>query len=142
MAISAYSDKYSVTQVKSEAYSDFYTNIDKNYGTKDLARLTNEDAVIRSLKNIILTKKGERPFFPEFGCNITGLLFENFTSFTQKTLEAEIRTAVENFEPRIKTIKVVVNDQSDRNAVTLDLYFTLINRSDTLSVSFLLSRIR
>lgn len=142
MAISAYSDKYSVTQVKSEAYSDFYTNIDKNYGTKDLARLTNEDAVIRSLKNIILTKKGERPFFPEFGCNITGLLFENFTSFTQKTLEAEIRTAVENFEPRIKTIKVVVNDQSDRNAVTLDLYFTLINRPDTLSVSFLLSRIR
>lgn len=142
MAVSSFSDKYTVTQVKPERYSDFYTNLDKNFGTKDLARLTDEDSVIRSLKNIVLTRKGERPFFPEFGCNITSLLFENFNEFSKKTLETEIKTAVENFEPRIKTIKVVINDQSDINSTTLDMFFTLINRTDTLSVSFLLSRIR
>ncbi len=142
MAVTTYADKFTVTQLQSERYSDIYTNFDKNFGTGDLARLTNEEAVIRSLKNIVLTRKGERPFFPEFGCNLTGLLFENLTEFTKKAIETEIVTAIENFEPRVRTVKVTVNDESDRNSVTLDLYFTLINSIEPLSVSFLLSRIR
>lgn len=141
MAVS-YADKFTTTPLYNERYSDFRTNFDKNFGTGDIARLTNEDSIYTSLKNIVFTRKGERPFFPEFGCNITAILFENYTRFTRKALETEVRTAIENFEPRVTVLKVLVNGNPDNNSVDLELYFTILNRPETYSVSFLLSRIR
>ena len=141
MAVS-YADKFTTTTLYNERYSDFRTNFDRNFGTGDLARVTNEESIYTSLKNIVFTRKGERPFFPEFGCNITSVLFENYNRFTQRTIETEVKTAIENFEPRVSVIKVVVDGKPDNNTVNLNLYFTIINRPETLSVSFLLSRIR
>ncbi len=138
----SYADKFTVTSLRSERYSDFYNSFSKNFGTKDLARLTNEDSIISSLKNIILTRKGERPFFPEFGCNISGLLFENFSKFTTDAIETEIKTAVENFEPRIKTINVKAIEFPDSHSIELQLFFTTINNPENISISFFLSRIR
>jgi len=71
-----------------------------------------------------------------------GLLFENYSEFTRKTAEAEVRTAIENFEPRVSLIKLVVDGNPDSNQVSIVLYFTIINRPETYSVGFLLSRIR
>ena len=138
----AYADKFTTTPLISERYSDFYLNFNKSFGTGDLARQTNEDSIISSLKNIILTRKGERPFFPEFGCNVSGLLFENFTQFTADAIETEIRTAVENFEPRVKTIKVTAKESIDSNQIELILFFTTINNPEDISISFFLTRIR
>jgi phage baseplate assembly protein W len=138
----AYADKFTVTSLKTERYSDFYNNLDKNFGSGDLARKTNEDSIVNSLKNIIFTNKGERPFFPEFGCNIRGLLFENFSQFLAETIKSEIQTAVQNFEPRITTLNITVKDDSDNNGFRLHLYFTTINNTETASVNFLLRRIR
>jgi phage baseplate assembly protein W len=137
-----YADKFTTTPLYTERYSDFRTNLDRNFGTGDITRITNEDAIFTSLKNIVMTRKGERPFFPEFGCNITSLLFENYTRFTQKAMETEIRTAIENFEPRVRLQKAVVSGKPDNNSVSVDIYFTIINRPETLTLSFLLSRIR
>ena len=142
MATTSYADKFTTTPLRSERYSDFYNNFSKNFGTKDLARLTNEDAIINSLKNIIFTRKGERPFFPEFGCNISGLLFENFSKFTVDSIETEIKTAVENFEPRIKTIRVNATESQDNHSIELTLFFTTINNPENITISFFLSRIR
>lgn len=141
MAVS-YADKYTTTPLYNERYSDFYLNLDKNFGTKDIARQTNEQAIFSSLKNIILTRKGERPFFPDFGCNISSLLFENLNQFTQRAAETEVRTAIENFEPRVSLIRLLVNGQPDNNTMDISLYFTIINRPETFSINFLLSRIR
>ena len=141
MAVS-YADKFTVTPLRAERYSDFYNNFNKNFGTKDLARITNEDSIINSLKNLIQTRKGERPFFPEFGCNISGLLFENFSQFTTDSIETEIKTAVENFEPRIKTIRVNAVESQDNHSIELQMFFTTINNPENISISFLLSRIR
>jgi phage baseplate assembly protein W len=138
----AYADKFTNTSLYNERYSDFRTNLDKNFGTGDLARITNEESIYTSLRNIVLTRKGERPFFPEFGCNITSILFENYTRFTQKAIETEVKTAIQNFEPRVRVQKVIVDGRPDDNAVNLDLYFTIINRPETFTLSFLLSRIR
>lgn len=137
-----YADKFTVTPLRSERYSDFYNNFSKNFGTKDIARITNEDSVSNSLKNIILTRKGERLFNPEFGCNISGLLFENYSTFTSEAIETEIRTAVQNFEPRIKTITVKVKEAQDDHSIELQLYFTTINNPENTSISLFLSRIR
>jgi phage baseplate assembly protein W len=142
MATTSYADKFTTTPLRNERYSDFYNNFSKNFGTKDLARLTNEDSIINSLKNIVLTKRGERPFFPEFGCNISGLLFENFSKFTTDAIETEIRTAIENFEPRIRTIKVKAIEAQDDHSIEIQLFFTTINNPENISISFFLSRIR
>ena len=139
---SSYADKFTTTSLVSERYSDLYNNLNINFGTKDLARITNEESIINSLKNIILTKKGERVFQPDFGCNISGLLFENFSKITNDAIETEIRTAVENFEPRVKNIKVTVVESLDNHSIELQLYFTTINNPENVSISFFLSRIR
>lgn len=138
----SYADKFTTTSLRNERYSDFYNNFSKNFGTKDLARLTNEDSIINSLKNIVLTRRGDRPFFPEFGCNISSLLFENFSKFTVDAIETEIKTAIENFEPRVRTIKVNALESQDNHSIEIQLFFTTINNSNEISISFLLSRIR
>ena len=139
---SSYADKFTVSSLKLERYSDFFNNFNKTFGSKDLARLTEEESIINSLKNIVLTKKGERPFFPQFGCNISGLLFENFTKFTLDSIQTEIKTAVENFEPRVKTVRVNVSESIDNSSVEVSLFFTTINNPEDISISFFLSRIR
>ena len=141
MAVS-YTDRLTPTSLDVERYSDFYNNFNQNYGSGDLARLVGNEDIYNSLKNIIKTRKGERPFFPEFGCNVMGILFENYDRFAQKALETEIITAVENFEPRVSILKVVVDGDPDSNKVSLILYFNIINKPETYTVRFLLSRIR
>ena len=137
-----YADKFKIINSRSERYSDFYTNLDKNFGTKDLARLTDDDSVIQSIKNIIFTKKGERPFFPQFGCNVSSLLFENYNEFTFEAIKTEIRTAIENFEPRAKVDKIVIQESEQEHGVSAFIYFNTINTPEPIVLSFLLSRIR
>lgn len=142
MPVISFADKYTTTGILGERYSDFYINFNVNRGTKDLARLTDENAIIRSIKNIIFTRKGEKPFNPQFGSNILSLLFENFNSFTAATLESEIETTIQNFEPRVRTIRVSAQNNIDRNEVYVTIYFNTINSSETTSVTILLTRIR
>lgn len=138
----SYADKFTITQLKTERYSDFYPNFNKNFGTKDLARQTNEDSVIGSIRNILFTNKGERVYNPEFGSNLTKLLFENFSVFTAQSAKNDIVTAIENFEPRVKNVKVFVEEDDDNHSLKITLVFTLLNNSRELSTTFLLSRIR
>lgn len=142
MPVISFADKYTTTGILGERYSDFYINFNVNRGTKDLARLTDENAIIRSIKNIIFTRKGEKPFNPQFGSNILSLLFENFNNFTAATLESEIETTIQNFEPRVRTIRVSAQNNIDRNEVYVTIYFNTINSSETTSVTILLTRIR
>jgi phage baseplate assembly protein W len=142
MAVTSFADKYTATGLVGERYSDFYLNFSTNRGTKDLARLTDENAIIRSIKNIVLTRKGEKPFFPQYGCNILSMLFENFNEFTASTLETEIETAIQNFEPRVQTVRVSAQNNIDRNEVYVTIYFNTINSTETISINVLLTRIR
>ena len=141
MAVS-YADKFTVTELRSERYSDFYNNFNKNYGTKDIARITNDNAVINSIKNIVFTNKGERLYNPDFGTNVYKLLFENFSKFTSDTLRIDIITAIENYEPRAKINNVYVEQDIDNHGIVITLSFNTINSSDPITTSFLLRRIR
>ena len=138
----SYADKFTVTELRSERYSDFYNNFNKNYGTKDIARITNDNAVINSIKNIVFTNKGERLYNPDFGTNVYKLLFENFSKFTSDTLRTDIITAIENYEPRAKINNVYVEQDIDNHGIVITLSFNTINSSDPITTSFLLRRIR
>ena len=127
-----------------EFYSDFQTNFTIHPIKKDLTRLVNEDAVKRSIKNIILTNHYERPFRPKFGSNLRKYLFENITPITLQAMKNDIVTAINNYEPRANIIDVIVSAGSDNNQVDVAIAFTTINKLQPvlLTATIALDRVR
>ena len=78
MAIVVRKTKTTPQAAKPLVYSDFYSNFDLELVKKDLLSYKNEDSVKRSIRNILLTDRGERFFNPTFGSDIRKILFENF----------------------------------------------------------------
>jgi phage baseplate assembly protein W len=84
---------------------------------------TTEDQAVSNLKNLLLTKKGERPFQPEFGSSIYGLLFEQLTSDIAQRLEESIIGDIEFWLPYIVINDLSVNVNEDANSVKIQLSF-------------------
>jgi phage baseplate assembly protein W len=122
--------------------SDFHSDLTIVPGKLDIARKVNESAIKESIKNIILTNKGERPFNPEFGSNIRQMLFENVTPQTIDVTKELVREAIENFEPRCELIGVDVTGDIDRNDIRVDIVFRVINNDTATRFSVILNRVR
>ena len=105
-------------------YSDLNLNFNKNPATKDIAKLKDVEAVKRSVRNLILTNRFERPFHPEIGSDIRALLFENMTPTIQTLLTDRIRDVLETYEPRAVLNDVIVSGDMDLNqyGVTIKFY--------------------
>ena len=123
-------------------YSDIDINLDKHPISGDLIKLTNEAAIIRSVRNLLLTDFYERPFKHNIGSNIRKMLFENFTPDTQQMLKDAITETINSFEPRCNIINILINPFEDNNAVNVTFTFSLINREDPITIDFYLDRIR
>ena len=142
MANSFDQDKYTPLKTQTEIYSDFFTDFDVHPELHDIVRKRNEEAVKTSIKNLILTNKYERPFQPNIGSNINKYLFEPITPSTQSGIEFEIRSTIENFEPRAKLIDVVASPYVDNNAYVVTIVFYLINKSEAVTLNTILYRVR
>ena len=81
--------------------------------TYDLIANKNETAIARSIRNLILTTPGERPFNPELGSQVSQLLFEPIDDITTQALKEQIENTVNNFEPRVRLRQVVVKPNFD-----------------------------
>jgi uncharacterized protein len=123
-------------------YSDFFKDLTVNPISGDLALRTNEEAIKESLKNLILTNRGERLFQPNIGSDVMASLFENATPVTLKILEERVRDVINNFEPRVSIIDVDVTSLYDDNRVQVTIYFYVKNREDPLSVDVFIDRVR
>lgn len=123
-------------------FGDIPTNMDIHPKRKDLLTLKNENAVKRSIRNLILTDSYERPFQPEIGGNIKGMLFENLSTLTLSQIENKIESVISNFEPRARVLSVIANSRIDDNAVTVSILFSIIGNSKPLEVNILLERQR
>lgn len=136
-------DRITPKQRESEYYADFLMNLDRNPISGELARVTNERAVIRSLKNLILTNRGERFFNPSLGCGLKRLLFEPMDDVTTDLIKSAITTTIEQNEPRVQLILVDVRSQEDQDAYYVSITFALVNApSNQLRFSVVLKRIR
>ena len=123
-------------------YSDFYTNFDLELVKKDLLSYKNEDSVKRSIRNILLTDKGERFFNPTFGSDIRKMLFENFSPSTEQVVADLIKTAIGNHEPRANVIDVNVSGDPDQNSMYINIVFSVINKAEPVTLELILNRIR
>lgn len=137
----ARSDKYTSFK-KKEFYSDFLINFDMNPITGTLARVTNEDSVKQSLKNLILTNRTERPYNPIFGSRINSLLFDPLDSYTAQNIKEEIEETIKAFEPRAILHEVFVSADEDNNGFVVNIIFSTINIPQETRIELFLQRVR
>ena len=124
-----------------------YTDLDlffaKKATSKDISKVTDVQAVKRSIRNLILTDHYEKPFHPEIGSGIRGLLFELMSPITGNVLARVIEDVIENYEPRAKLIGVRVYPDMDRNAYEVTIEFYVINTPPELvDLTVMLERLR
>ena len=127
---------------KKSLYSDFHMDFFKNPVSLDLAVNRDEEAVKQSIKNLLLTDRGERPFQPDLGSDIRKMLFENLTPNTSLVMREMIRETVEQYEPRANLIGVDVIATPDNNAVRVVVVFNDINREEEVTLVTTLTRVR
>jgi phage baseplate assembly protein W len=110
--------------------------------SKDILTRKNADAVKSSIQNLILTKNYERPFHPEIGSQVSALMFENLMPSTIVAIERSIRNTIEKFEPRASILDVQILDNSDNNALDIEVTFVLSNVALPITVTTTISRVR
>ena len=138
-----YDSKSSVSKERvNRIYSDLDLDFTRNPVTSDIVKLNDVDSVKRSVKNLIQTNHYERPFHPEIGSDIRGLLFENMTPLTALNLERKVIEVLTNFEPRAKIVNVIAQPQEDANRYHIQISFYVIGISTPIVVETYLQRLR
>jgi len=110
--------------------------------TGDIVKKYDDDAVKASIKNLILTMNYERPFHPEIGSPIYGLLFELASPITASIIEKAVTYTISNFEPRAKLNYVDVKPSPDMNSYEVTVNFSLVNYYEPFQVTVILQRLR
>jgi len=123
-------------------YSDIPTNFDIHPIKEDLVLITNETAIKRSIRNLIMTDPYERFFNPRIGSGIKQTLFENMSQDTEYVLKEQIAETINNFEPRAKLISVSVKTVNDLNAYNVNIVFSIFNNITPITLDLILRRVR
>ena len=110
----------------SQGFKDLSMTFQANPLNNDLIGLKNANAIARSVRNIVMTIPGEKPFNENFGSRISGLLFENVDNITATAISDEIRESITNYEPRVSLISVVVNPNFDNNSFDAIVKYNII----------------
>ena len=110
--------------------------------TGDVALKFDEQAVIASIRNLLLTNLNERPFQPDVGSTLNALLFEPNTPITATLIENEVVRVIGNYEPRATVDSVVVTSLPDSNQFTLYLSVYIGNQTTPTAINLLLQRTR
>ena len=108
-------------------YRDLDLFFAKKNGSKDIRKVTDIQAVKRSVRNLVLLNHYEKPFHPEIGSGIRDMLFENMSTMTAIILARKIEDVIENFEPRVRLISVRADPNLDRNEYEVTIEFFVVN---------------
>ena len=123
-------------------YKDLDLNFGRNKVTNDVNKLTDVEAVKRSVRNLINTNHYERPFHPEIGSDVRAMLFEPMTPLTALNLQRKVAEVLNNFEPRINLQQVLASPDIDRNAYNLKIMFYVVGNDEPVEVETFLERLR
>ena len=123
-------------------YADIDLTFNPSPVTGDIALRYDSNAVIDSIRNLLLTNFYERPFQPDLGSNLTGLLFEPANNLTANLIDAEIRNVISNYEPRCTINSLQVIAAQDQNSFSVNLEVYIGNNTDTTTINLILQRNR
>ena len=110
----------------SKGFKDLSASFQSSPLSNDLIALKNESAIARSVRNLVLTGQGERPFQPVLGTGVSRLLFENMDKLTASAIRSELRTTIENYEPRVEINEILVEPDFEGNAFHVTLQYFII----------------
>ena len=110
----------------SRAFKDINLSFKRHPVTNDLVVIKNEDAIKKSVKNIIFTILGEKPFEPNFGSVMNQSLFDLNTNLSEIKVSDEIKASLDNYEPRINNIDVSVSILADSNEMNCTVQYDIV----------------
>jgi phage baseplate assembly protein W len=126
---SAFTDAQSQNDISRNVrqYRDLDLFFSRKQGSGDVNKITDIEAVKRSVRNLVLTNFYEKPFHPEIGSGIRDMLFENMSPLTAAVLAKKVEDVIENFEPRARLIGVRALPNLDRNEYEMTIEFFVVN---------------
>lgn len=110
----------------SQKFKDISMSFQSNPLTFDLIALRDANAIARSIKNIIVTRPGEKLFDPEFGTNITDSLFEQLDDTTADEIKDQIKFSINRFEPRVRYISSIIDPNYEENAFNVQIVYEIV----------------
>ena len=127
----------------SQGFKDISMTFQSNPLTSDIIALKNENAIARSIRNIVFTIPGEKFFDESFGSNINRSLFDNIDELSALIIKDQITESIENFEPRAKLVGVRAIPNLDNNTYNVTIEFYVVNApTELVNMEVLLERLR
>ena len=127
----------------SQGFKDISMSFQANPLNDDLIALKNENAIARSIRNIVFTLPGEKFFNPSFGSRITESLFENIDDITATVIVDEIRESIETYEDRVQLDSVEAFPNFENNSFDVTITYEIIGRNvPTQELQFVLQSSR
>ena len=127
---------------RSRIYKDLNLDFSFNSATKDIQKITDVEAVKRSVRNLINLNHYEKPFHPEVGSNLRAMLFELMTPQMNHVISKQIQKLITNYEPRARLVQVATIPDFDRNAYNCKIFFYVVNQPEPVTVETFLERLR
>lgn len=127
---------------KVRTFKDLDLNFTAHPVTGDVSKKFDEEAIKRSVRNLVLTRNFEKPFHSEIGSQVKALMFEPYTPFINNVLRQTIIDTISNFEPRVNLIDVFVNGDGDNNAIYVRIEFKIRNTERPVTLDIILERTR
>ena len=139
--------RYDATQTNestrsSKIFKDLNLDFQQNTATKDIQKITDVESVKRSVRNLISTNHYEKPFHPEIGSNLRGMLFELMTPQMNHVITKQIENLINNYEPRCRLVQVFTQPMFERNGYSVQISFYVQNYPDPVVVESFLERLR
>ena len=130
-----------ITTTKTQTYKD----IDLTFTARsigDVFKKTDAAAVKQSVKNLLLTNHGDKPFLPFFGGNLNSFLFENMEDLDEMEIQDAVSTAINNYEPRAVLEQVKVHTLPESNTIDIRVTFRVVNTFEEVELNVELTRLR
>ena len=123
-------------------YKDLNLDFQQNTATKDIQKLLDVESVKRSVRNLINLNHYEKPFHPEVGSNLRGMLFENISPQMTHFIGKQVELLIKNYEPRCRLVEVRNQPDLDRNGYSISISFYVQNHPTPVIVESFLQRLR
>jgi len=130
------------TKKSVKIYKDLNLDFQQNTATKDIQKIEDVESVKRSVRNLVSLNYYEKPFHPEIGSNIRGLLFENITPQISHYIGKQLELLIRNYEPRCRLVNVENMPDLDKNGYSVSVSFYVVNVSNPVTVETFLERLR
>ena len=135
-----------MTDSKVTSLSQGYRDLNLAFKTHplygDIRPLKDIEAIKASIRKIVMTRRGEIPFNPDFGCDIEGYLFEPMDAITSDNIGREIKYSINQHEPRVEILEIFVTGDESKNLYNVRITVKIVNKQENVDVDLQLERLR